>query len=81
MGFQYYIPTRILFGSGQLERLSRKKLPGRKALIVISSGKSTRANGYLDRLEEQLAKAGVESVVFDEIGGHGGRAGRAAGRL
>ena len=67
MGFQYYIPTRILFGSGQLERLSRKKLPGCKALIVISSGKSTRANGYLDRLEEQLAKAGVESVVFDKI--------------
>ena len=67
MGFQYYIPTRILFGSGQLERLSRKKLPGRKALIVISSGKSTRANGYLDRVEEQLAKAGVESVVFDKI--------------
>ncbi|MDO5548734.1 MAG: iron-containing alcohol dehydrogenase [Eubacteriales bacterium] len=67
MGFQYYVPTRILFGKGQLERLSRKKLPGKKALIVISSGKSTRANGYLDRVEQQLEKAGVESVVFDKI--------------
>lgn len=67
MGFQYYVPTRILFGSGQLNKLSKKRLPGKKALIVISSGKSTRANGYLDRVEEQLTLAGVESVVFDKV--------------
>lgn len=67
MGFQYYVPTRILFGSGQLNKLSKKRLSGKKALIVISSGKSTRANGYLDRVEEQLKLAGVESVVFDKV--------------
>ena len=67
MGFQYYVPTRILFGSEQLNKLSKKRLPGKKALIVISSGKSTRANGYLDRVEEQLKLAGVESVVFDKV--------------
>lgn len=67
MGFQYYVPTRILFGSGQLNKLSKKKLPGKKALIVISSGKSTRANGYLDRVEEQLKLAGVETVLFDKV--------------
>lgn len=33
-------------------------------MIVISNGKSTRANGYLARTEEQLHKAGVETVVF-----------------
>ena len=67
MGFQYYVPSRILFGKGQLNKLSRKKLPGKKALIVISSGKSTRANGYLDRVQEQLEQAGVAFVVFDKI--------------
>lgn len=67
MGFQYYVPTRILFGKGQLNKLSRKKLPGKKAMIIISNGKSTRANGYLDRVEEQLHQAGVETVVFDKI--------------
>lgn len=67
MGFQYYVPSRILFGKGQLSKLSRKKLPGKKALIVISSGKSTRANGYLARLEEQLEAAGVQSIVFDKV--------------
>ncbi len=67
MGFQYYVPTRILFGKGQLEKLSKKKLPGKKALIVISNGKSTRANGYLERVEKQLEQAGISSVVFDKV--------------
>ena len=62
-----FVPTMTLFGSGQLDNLHKQKLPGKKALIVISNGKSTRANGFLDRTEEQLKKAGVEFAVFDEI--------------
>lgn len=42
-------------------------MPGRRALIVISNGKSTRANGYLARTEEQLHRAGVETFVFDGV--------------
>ena len=30
-------------------------------------GKSARANGYLDRTQQQLLLAGVESVVFDKV--------------
>lgn len=67
MYFNYYIPTRILFGAGQLGHLHEQKMPGKKALIVISSGKSTRANGYLDRTVRELELAGVEYVVFDKI--------------
>ena len=51
--FQFYVPTRILFGKGSLGKLRKQKMPGKKALIVISSGKSTRANGYLARVEEE----------------------------
>lgn len=65
--FKYFIPTKILFGRGQLERLHKQKLPGKKALIVISSGKSTRANGYLERLTAQLEQADVAYCVFDKI--------------
>lgn len=67
MGFNMYIPTRILFGAGMLNRLHRQKLPGHKALVVISSGKSVRENGYLARTEEQLRLAGAEWVVFDRV--------------
>ena len=65
--FDMYIPTRILFGAGELNNLHKQEMPGRKALLVISSGRSTRANGYLARTEEQLAKAGVAWTVFDRI--------------
>ena len=65
--YDMYIPTRVMFGAGMLNRLNEQPMPGRKALIVISNGKSTRANGYLARTEEQLHKAGVATCVFDGV--------------
>lgn len=67
MSLQMYVPTRILFGCGMLNNLHKQQMPGKKALIVISNGKSTKENGSLDRTEEQLQKAGVEYAVFDGI--------------
>ena len=43
---------------GAVKKLHKQRLPGKKALIVISSGKSTRANGYLDTVQDQLTQAG-----------------------
>lgn len=65
--YDQYIPTRILFGAGQLNNLHAHPMPGKRALIVISNGTSTRANGYLARTEEQLHRAGVATEVFDGI--------------
>ena len=67
MSFQMYVPTRILFGEGQLNNLQNQQMPGKKAMIVISDGKSTKANGSLAKTEEQIKQAGVETVVFDQI--------------
>ena len=67
MSFNFYMPTRILSGKGSLDKLKKQRMPGKKALIVISSGKSTRENGYLERVEAALKDAGAESVVFDKI--------------
>lgn len=41
---------------------------GKKALVVISNGKSTRANGYLDRLENELKQSKAEYIIFDKVG-------------
>lgn len=49
--FNMYIPTRAIFGVGELNNLHKQAMPGQRALVVISNGRSTRANGYLDRLE------------------------------
>lgn len=62
-----YVPTHVLFGAGMLDKLSEQPMPGKKALVVISNGKSARANGYLDRTEAQLRQAGVEWTVFNGV--------------
>lgn len=67
MSFNMYVPTRVLFGAGELNNLHEQKMPGKKAMVVISNGKSTRTNGYLVRTEEQLKLAGAEYVVFDKV--------------
>jgi alcohol dehydrogenase len=67
MGFNYYIPTKILFGKGQLSNLHKQVLPGKKALIVTSAGTSMKKYGYIGKLEEQLKMANVEYILFDKI--------------
>ena len=66
-GFDYYIPTKVLFGPGKLDQLGTETLPGKKALIVISSGTAMRKFGYLERVQKLLQGQGVEFVVFDKI--------------
>lgn len=67
MSFHMYVPTRVLFGAGQLNNLNTQAMPGTKAMIVISNGKSTKENGYLARCEAQLKLAGVDYVIFDKV--------------
>ncbi|MEG6566308.1 iron-containing alcohol dehydrogenase [Thermoanaerobacterium saccharolyticum] len=67
MSFNMYVPTRFIFGCGRLVELHEQKLPGKKAMVVISNGKSSRENGSLDRILNELSKAGIESVVFDKV--------------
>lgn len=67
MNFSFYNPTRILFGAGELNNLHKQTMPGKKALLLISNGKSTKVNGSLDRTIEQLEKADIEYAIFDKI--------------
>ncbi len=67
MSFNYFIPSRILFGKGQLSNLHSQCLPGKKALIVTSAGTSMKRYGYLGRLEDELKKANVEFILYDKI--------------
>ena len=67
MSYTFHVPTKVLFGAGVLKKLHEEKLPGKKALVVISNGKSVRANGYLAALEAELDAAGVAHVLFGKI--------------
>ena len=65
--FEFFMPTKVLFGAGQLSNLHLEKMPGKKALIVTSNGSSTKKYGYLAAVERELDLAGVEHVLFDEV--------------
>lgn len=65
--YTWDLPTKVLFGAGKLNELHKEKLPGRKALLVISNGKSCKVNGSFDRTVAELKKAGCEVEVFDKV--------------
>lgn len=74
MNYNFFAPTRVLFGAGQLNNLHTvinaggDSFTGRKAMLVVSNGKSTKANGTLERVKEQMELCGVETVLFDKVG-------------
>lgn len=67
MNFDFNNPTKILFGSGKLNELGSQPLPGKKALLLMSGGKSAKVSGAYDRTLEQLRKAGVEVMEFAKV--------------
>lgn len=67
MDFQYYTPTRVVFGRKSEEQTGDLvKAQGGKKVLVHFGGGSARRSGLLDRVERSLAGAGVE---FVELGG------------
>lgn len=65
--FEAFLPTRIVFGPGKVDELSKyAKGLGKKALVVTGR-RSTRESGLLDKVVDQLKTAGIESIVYSEI--------------
>lgn len=67
MSYQFYVPTRTLFGAGMLNELHNQIMPGKKAIIVISNGKSMKETGILYRVLKELSHVGVETALFDQV--------------
>ncbi len=65
--FVNFIPTKFYFGVGQLGQLATLPLPGKKALIVITSGKSMRESGTLDRVINLLKQNHVSTAIYDKV--------------
>lgn len=67
MNFRLFTPTELLFGCGKLNDLGDRVLPGKKALLLISSGRSVRITGTLDRVVAQLDRAHVAHVLCANV--------------
>lgn len=67
MKFNFNNPTQLIFGSGTLCELGKQQLPGKKALLLMSNGKSAKISGAYDQCMKQLKLAGVEVAEFAKI--------------
>ena len=65
--YNFYAPTRVLFGQGQLANLHTLPMPGKKAMIVTSNGQSTIKNGSLAATKKELEAAGCEYALFNKV--------------
>jgi len=65
--FEFYTPTRVLFGKGQEEKVGKliKEFGGTKVLLHYG-GQSAKKSGLLDRVKGYLEAEGLEYV---ELGG------------
>jgi len=61
---KFIVPKEIHHGLGSLENL--KNLKGKKAVLVIG-GSSVRKNGSLERAQNFLREANIESAVFGGV--------------
>lgn len=66
--FQYFTPTKVVFGKGTEERVGELILEqkARKVLIHYGSG-SARRSGLLDRIEASLKASGIEYVSLGGV--------------
>lgn len=67
MEFEYQLPVHLIFGCGSADKIGVEAAKlGRRALVVTGRH-STRESGLLQRVEDLLREAGVESAVFDRV--------------
>lgn len=61
--FNYYNPTRILFGQGQIARID-KEIPATARVLITYGGGSAKKNGTIDEVRQALG----ERAVFEFSG-------------
>ncbi|MFT5702127.1 MAG: NADP-dependent alcohol dehydrogenase [Desulforhopalus sp.] len=67
LNFDFYNPTHIAFGKGQLEQLDTLVPKDAKILITYGGG-SAKKTGVLDRVQKELAKSDRQVLEFGGIG-------------
>ena len=60
-GFEYFVPTEIVFGAGSTEKLPELlKKRGLSRVLVVYGSSSAKKSGLLDRVFRLLDEAGVQ---------------------
>ncbi|WP_018131226.1 iron-containing alcohol dehydrogenase [Effusibacillus pohliae] len=67
LNFQLHMPTRILFGAGEVEKAGEEAAQYGRKLLLVTGRTATKKTGVLDRVVRSLQTAGLEVLVFDRI--------------
>lgn len=62
---RFTLPRDIYFGSGAINEL--KNLKGYKKAFIVTGGHSMRKTGFLQKLDDILKEAGLETKIYDGI--------------
>ena len=62
---RFTLPRDIYYGPGALDEL--KVLAGHKKAMIFTGGSSMRRGGFLQKTEEVLKAAGLETALFEGI--------------
>jgi len=62
--FEYFSPTKIVFGEGKLQEIANF-LPSVNRILVVTGRHSSKANGSLDLLKTSLKEKTL--LIFDEV--------------
>jgi len=65
--FSFLSSTKLLFGCGKIDKLHTIPMPGKKALMVISSGRSVQDNGSLGKCLSQLSDIGISWSIYNGV--------------
>ena len=65
--FQFYLPTRVYFGKGAIEKVGEETKKLGKRALVVTGGKSARRMGALKKIEDSLKKMGVKTILFEGV--------------
>ena len=66
LNFEFLLPTRIVFGNDVINQIGEEaKKTGKRAFIVTDKG--VLKTGYIERIQQLLKEAGVESDVFSDV--------------
>ncbi|MEG2418694.1 MAG: iron-containing alcohol dehydrogenase, partial [Eubacterium sp.] len=61
---RFTLPRDLYWGKGALEQL--KTLDGKRAIIVLGGG-SMKRFGFVDKVQDYLKEAGIETQVFEGV--------------
>jgi len=66
VGFEVWLPTKIIFGLGQISRVGDLTSKYGKNAMLVTGKHHARRTGKLDRVVACLKEAGLETIVFDQ---------------